>query len=472
MDSIYDICHGKSALSDVQIRILNNSRDLLQFASDISQREVAVYVPGKQAGTLVLAGRRTPLFQQLSKRSDNQVGTVMDDYDEPVVLQVLKAGKAIRGAKETEYGKMEPLMAYPFVDNAGDTIAAITFVGPAGDNRDFLTETAFMALQVPIEDTARKLYAALSVQDGIILISGDGKIIYANEMADSIMHLRGRDPNLVGTNIYNSKVNLAGAKRALASHEGFVEDIVHGKIIFTQRVIPILRSGKVFRVVIIITERTELHRKEEELMVKTSVIKEIHHRVKNNLQTIASLLRMQMRRVDSQEARDALGESLHRILSISLVHEILSHHDEETIDISDVAQKLLALLMHSMVSNESHITSSFDGDELPLPSAEATSLALVINELITNALAHGFEGLQDGNLSVCIHNQGKLGELVIADTGRGFDINKIDKTKKHLGLQIVSTLVEKDLHGTLEYDSIEPSGTKVLIRFPLESKGE
>ncbi len=469
MQSVYDVCHGRSALSDVQIRILKNSEDVLQFASDLAQREISVYVPGKVPGTVMLAAFRTPLFQRLSgKRATLQPGMVMPGQEEPLIFHVLHHGQVLKGARETEYGRTEPMVAYPFVDNAGDTIAVVSFVGSVEAEREILTETAFMSLQVPIANDFRKLYAALSVQDGIILISGDGKIIYANEMAESIMHLRGRNTHLSGENVYNSRVNMAGAKRALASHEGFIEEIVHGRIVFTQRVIPLLQGGKVFRLIFIITERTEIHEKEQELMVKTSVIKEIHHRVKNNLQTIASLLRMQMRRVRSEEARDALQESLHRILSISIVHEILSHHDEEYINITDVAQKLLGLLMHSMVSNDSHIETSFTGEPLELPSEAAASLALVINELITNAIVHGFEERQEGRLSVVITNQAGWGTLVIADTGKGMEL---EKTKKNLGLQIVSTLVEKDLQGTLEFKKTEPSGTTVCIRFPLQKKG-
>jgi two-component sensor histidine kinase/PAS domain-containing protein len=465
----------KSSLSDVQISILNNSAALLQFASDLSQREINVFVPGKQEGTLVLAAQRTPLFQRLSENvAEAAAGAIVNSYDEPLALRVLRTGSALKGVKEREYGKMEPMTAYPFVDNAGDTIAVVTFTGSVDESRNILTETAYQALQVPIVDSSRKLYEALSVQDGIILISGEGKVIYADEMAESIMHLRGRDVRLLGENIYNSRVNLSGAKKALATHEGFIEDIQHGKIIFTQRVIPLLQGGKVSRIIVVITERTELHQKEEELMVKTSVIKEIHHRVKNNLQTIASLLRMQMRRVESKEARDVLQESLHRILSISLVHEILSHHDEENIDIADVAQKLLTLLIHSMVSNESRIKAEFDGQALPLPSEAATSLALVINELITNAIEHGFEGISEGTLQVRIRNDGAWGTIIVADTGTGMDPNHIEDSKgrKHLGLQIVTTLVEKDLKGSLEFSQGVPSGTIVTIKFPLLIKGE
>mgnify|MGYP000152238273 CR=1 FL=1 len=221
-------------------------------------------------------------------------------------------------------------------------------------------------------------------------------VIYADDMADSILHMCGQRGAITGTNIYNTRLDLTGAKKALSQATGLTDDVTLGEAVVSRRVIPILQRGKVRRVISILTERTELHRKEEELMVKTSVIKEIHHRVKNNLQTIASLLRMQMRRTTSEEARDVLKESLNRILSISLVHETLSHHDEENIDISDVAQKLLGLLAHSLVSKDCHVETEFSGEILPLPSDAATSLALVLNELITNAIIHGFEGRSRG----------------------------------------------------------------------------
>ena len=207
-------------------------------------------------------------------------------------------------------------------------------------------------------------------------------------------------------------------------------------------------------------------------MIKTSVIKEIHHRVKNNLQTIASLLRMQMRRTDSEEAKNVLKESLNRILSISLVHEILSHHDEETIDISDVAKKLLELLTHSMVSADCHVDIQFSGRPMRLPSDAATSLALVLNELITNAILHGFEGLHEGTLSVSVQQDGGECMLRIQDNGVGMSHMPAQPGKrKHLGLAIVRTLVEKDLKGTLEFRDAKPKGTEVIIQFPQIERG-
>lgn len=473
MASMESICRTQSTLSDVQIHILKNSEELLQFASDLSHRELLVFVPGRQPHTLVLAAHCSPFLQQAENKEQAMVpGKVFAGYEEPIALQVLQSGQFVQGCKEVDYGRIEPLSAYPFVDNGGLTMAVIAFIGKVEATREILTETAFLALQVPITKDSRALYSRLSVQDGVMLINCNGVIIYADEMAESILHMRGYAGSLTGFNIYNSQTNLTGAKQALATREGFIENVTVGDVVFTRRVIPLLRRGRVHRVIAVLTERTELYRKEEELMIKTSVIKEIHHRVKNNLQTIASLLRMQMRRTDSEEAKNVLKESLNRILSISLVHEILSHHDEETIDISDVAQKLLELLTHSMVNADCHVDIQFSGKSMFLPSDAATSLALVLNELITNAIIHGFEGLHEGTLSVSVQQDGGECLLRIQDNGVGMSHMPSQPGKrKHLGLAIVRTLVEKDLKGTLAFRDAKPKGTEVIIQFPQIERG-
>lgn len=375
----------------------------------------------------------------------------------------------MRGEKEIEYGRMAPIVAYPFVDNGGGTIAVISFVGTVEDNREILTETAFLSLQVPMD--FHSMYRPLSIQDGVVLVNCNGVVIYADDMADSILHMCGQRGAITGTNIYNTRLDLTGAKKALSQAEGLADDVTLGDAVVSRRVIPILQRGKVRRVISILTERTELHRKEEELMVKTSVIKEIHHRVKNNLQTIASLLRMQMRRTTSDEARDVLNESLNRILSISLVHETLSHHDEENIDISDVAQKLLGLLAHSLVSKDCHVETKFSGDTLPMPSDAATSLALVLNELITNAIIHGFEGRREGLLAVTIRRDGPDGVIIVCDDASACPTHRRYGAQTS-GMAIVRTLIEKDLQGTIDFDDGVPEGTVVTIRFPLPERGE
>ena len=433
MATLEAVCRTQSTLSPVQIHILQNSEELLQFASDLSHRELFVYVPGKDAGTLVLAAHRTPLLQKGRQTETTDPGAVFSRYEEPFNYQVFQAGQALQGEREIEYGRMAPIVSYPFVDNGGGTIAVIAFVGAVEDNREILTETAFLSLQVPMD--FHSMYRPLSIQDGVVLVNCNGVVIYADDMADSILHMCGQRGAITGTNIYNTRLDLTGAKKALSQATGLTDDVTLGE-------------------------------------AKTSVIKEIHHRVKNNLQTIASLLRMQMRRTTSEEARDVLKESLNRILSISLVHETLSHHDEENIDISDVAQKLLGLLAHSLVSKDCHVETKFSGEILPLPSDAATSLALVLNELITNAIIHGFEGRSQGTLSITIRRDGDNGLILVCDDGVGMAQAPVDTGRKHLGMAIVRTLIEKDLQGAIAFDDGVPEGTVVTIRFPLPERGE
>lgn len=470
MVEIASICRTASTLSPVQIHILKNSEELLQFASDLSHRELFVYVPGQRRGTLVLAAHRTPLLQKGRQNELAEPGTIFSHYEEPLNYQVFQDGKAMHGEKEIEYGRMAPIMAYPFVDNGGRTIAVVAFVGVVEDNRELLTETAFLSLQVPMD--FHSMYQPLSIQDGVVLVNCNGIVIYADDMADSILHMCGQHGPIVGTNIYNTRLDLTGGKQVLAEPNGLADDITVGGAVVSRRVIPILQGGKVRRVISILTERTEIHRKETELMVKTSVIKEIHHRVKNNLQTIASLLRMQMRRTSSEEARDVLKESLNRILSIALVHETLSYDDDENINLSDVAQKLLNLLAHSLVSKECRVETKFSGDKLLLPSDVVTSLALILNELITNAIIHGFEGRPEGTLSIDILREAQACVIIVCDDGVGMARAVDENERKRLGMAIVRTLIEKDLHGTIEFSEAVPQGTAVTIRFPVSKRGE
>ena len=105
------VCRTQSTLSPVQIHILQNSEELLQFASDLSHRELFVYAPGKDAGTLVLAAHRTPLLQKGRQTETTDPGAVFSRYEEPFNYQVFQTGQALQGEREIEYGRMAPIVS-------------------------------------------------------------------------------------------------------------------------------------------------------------------------------------------------------------------------------------------------------------------------------------------------------------------------------------------------------------------------
>ena len=211
------------------------------------------------------------------------------------------------------------------------------------------------------------------------------------------------------------------------------------------------------------------------------MIREIHHRVKNNLQTIASLLRLEQRRAASEETKVVLRDSINRISSIALVHEYLSGQGTELVDINELGNGVYRTVMSSMKTPDLELKMNFSADNLRLPSQQAASLALVLNELLQNALEHGFENRKKGTLTATISRldagdgaqetrPGKTAEaasyagsgkkenddrllLLVQDDGvglpHGFDLKKT----KSLGLKIVQTVVQSDLKGTF---TLEP----------------
>ena len=146
---------------------------------------------------------------------------------------------------------------------------------------------------------------------------------------------------------------------------------------------------------VLVRDVTELRRRERELMTKDATIREIHHRVKNNLQTVAALLRLQARRLRAPEARAALDEAVRRVGSIAVVHETLSHAPEEVVDFDDIAARV-AMMAGEVSAAEVRVIPKITGSFGQLSASVATPLAMVLTELLQNALQHGFSPRQPG----------------------------------------------------------------------------
>ena len=205
------------------------------------------------------------------------------------------------------------------------------------------------------------------------------------------------------------------------------------------------------------------------LEATSTLFKEIHHRVKNNLQTVASLLRMQMRRLDRVSAEDALRQSINRILSIAQVHETLSEAEIGVVDVGELLGRITGLLTRDM-PQPPDIRLELPATPLLLSSREATPLALVFNELVGNALEHGLGERAEGTVRVRLAVEGGEVVLSVADDGAGLPAGFDPARDGNLGLTIVTTLVDEELGGHLTLDAgAGGRGTVALARFPLPS---
>ncbi|WP_241761747.1 sensor histidine kinase, partial [Fusobacterium nucleatum] len=196
--------------------------------------------------------------------------------------------------------------------------------------------------------------------------------------------------------------------------------------------------------------------------IKTVFIKEIHHRVKNNLQTVASLLRIQKRRVKNAETKKILDETINRILSIAITHEILSATGIDTISIKHILEILCQNYFKNNVDKSKKIEFNIGGDEFSISSDKATSVALVVNEIVQNATEHAFVNRDSGKVDIKILKGEKFSKIRISDNGVGMTVNKENNS---MGLLIISSLVKDKLKGNLEIKSKKEKGTTIEFDF-------
>jgi len=208
-----------------------------------------------------------------------------------------------------------------------------------------------------------------------------------------------------------------------------------------------------------LANQTALAIENARLVTNAAVVREMHHRIKNNLQTVAMLLKMQAVSGEQLSARDVLQISVNRIMSISAVHEILSQEGFRFVDVKDVAERIAQLTAQNMISPDRRINIHVTGEAIVLPSKPATSLALVINELLQNALEHAFVGQDHGTVTISLSRSPHHFIIEVSDDGVGLPQERPAST----GLEIVETLVRDDLRGKIAFKNGE-RGTQVVIR--------
>lgn len=464
------ICRLHTSLTSGQVAMLTSISRLLTLAADLAHAQVTVYAQANTKNELVIVAQAYPNTSFIQYKP-NLVGSKVSVAEEPLLWRTITTGEAISGQREWAIGMWIDMQTFPISDASGSVIAAVSFETSNAEARasghNVLMEAAYRLLTGE-RLAENKYYRPLSASDGVIIVDASGTIIFANPAADSIYKVFGVG-NIVGQKILDRRLKMRLAQQASSSKTPCEAEFEIGNITLTQRAIPIVDSGQTILIVVIISDITAIKKKEKELLIKAAVIQEIHHRVKNNLQTIASLLRLQARRTKSAEVKAALKESVNRILSISVVHEFLSQQDVEFINVAEVARNVLNMVSQNMLEPDFNLQAVFKGDTIILPSEQASSLALVINELIQNSLEHGFVGRHEGLIGVDIRTLPEVYEIEIYDNGIGIPEGFNIDASGSLGLQIVRTLVENDVGG--KFCLYGDNGTHAVITV-MRSNGE
>jgi two-component sensor histidine kinase len=322
--------------------------------------------------------------------------------------------------------------------------------------------------------------SAPRIGDGLVRIDAGGKVTYASPNAQSAYRRMGLNAHLVGESLAeltgrliddplegtDAMETIQAAARGDTPARKELE--ARGATVL-MRALPLMPAGVPIGALVLVRDVTEVRRRDRQLMTKDATIREIHHRVKNNLQTVAALLRLQARRVGVPAARNALEESVRRVASIALVHETLSMSSDEAVDFDGIVDRVAAAAAEVNAA-ESKIVLRREGTFGVLPAEVATPLVMVLNELLQNAVEHAFAPGTDGEVVVSAHRFRRQLHVTVADNGRGlpegFDLD----TSERLGLQIVRTLAAGELRGMIELRPRTGGGTEAVLVVPLAKR--
>ena len=489
MASIEEYLQGRSPISPSEIHRLRELVADWQILSDLSFADLILWVPIRKdamswpSGYIAVAHIRPTTAATVF--ANDVIGDEIRWGERTYLDQALSSAEIIRDTEPQPFGDLMIKEETIPVLMDEKVIAVIS----RHRNSDLMRQPS--KLELNYREIAHELYRMVAegnfpykdagslfdptprVGDGLIRIDVNGTISYASPNARSAFSRMGWSNELIGyslgdiahqlarENVDASDESLKGRlsgralRRVEVENPGGTIDLI---------VLPILAGQDRTGAIVLLNNVTELRRRERELVTKDATIREIHHRVKNNLQTVSALLRLQARRIDNPEASQALNEAVRRIASIALVHETLSGGSDASVGFDDVLDRLVSHALE-LTPRLNEITISRTGQLGSVDPRIATPLALVITELIYNALEHGLED-EGTELTIAIERDGQSAHVTIIDDGvglpAGFDLTQ----SSNLGLQIVRTLTENELRGTLNLVS-NAEETRAQLSFPL-----
>jgi two-component system, sensor histidine kinase PdtaS len=490
--TLSDLASRNTLLTDADVEWLHALVSDWQLIADLSFADLILWAPTRNGqGWLAMAQMRPTTGP--TAVHDDVVGLVIRTGQRPLLEAALAEHRVCReGDPDWTTGVPVRSETIP-VTRSGQVIAVIerntnlsaartpsrlelTYLRGADDLAQMVAEGTF-----PFPGEEPVLARSPRVGDGLLRLGRAGRVVYASPNALSAYRRLGLTADLLGAELGPVTARLCAPDEPIddllmivaSGRRPRETEVESNGSVVQLRAIPLVVGGSRTGALILVRDVTELRRRERELLSKDATIREIHHRVKNNLQTVAALLRLQSRRMSAPEARAALDEAVRRVGSIAVVHETLSLTPDEVVDFDGIAERVVTMAVE-VSAPEPGIIPRLSGTFGMLSSAVATPLAMVLTELLQNALQHGLghvalgAGTEQSLLVTALRGPGKL-TVTVADNGAGlpagFDLNSTTS----LGLQIVRTLVVSELGGSLEITNRVGGGTLVVVDLPVEA---
>ena len=460
-----------------------------QLVADLLFADLVLWVPTKD-GSFVAAGHARPssaatvFYRDISGEPIRKewLATVKQAFETAQIVEQKSSDtvaglptrfSAIPVQKETllEADNTSPIAVITRHTNLSESRTPnkiqLNYVSCGKELLQMITEGTFPDYSSP---TGRRR-GAPRANDGLLRLDVDGNVSFASPNGLSAFSRLGIEGEIEGKSLAEVATKIVKAQSTvdeslplvLTGKAPWRADLESKDVTLSVRAIPLMKSGARTGAIVLCREITELRRQEQQLLTKDATIREIHHRVKNNLQTVASLMRIQMRRTTSDEAKEALEQAIRRVSAIALVHNTLAEGFSDEVNFDEVFESSMRLVGELATDSSREIKLRIEGKFGQLDSALATPLAVALTEVVTNAASHGL-GEHGGSILITPRQTAKQLTIEVEDNGVGFEKDAIGKG---LGTQIIKTLIEGELRGKISWFSPKDGGTKVAISIPI-----
>ena len=493
MATLVELANERTELDEPTVDHLLRLTASWSLLSDLSFSDLLLMVrtngTDDGAGSFVVLGQMRP-NNRSTLINDDLVGTTQSAGSWPLVRRALESGTRIVGQSRVEsVDDVIPVWCVPVRFNGAIVAIMVRLQGPLRGPAS-LYEQAYLSIferlcsmvadsTFPFREDSVAGPGLPRVGDGIILIDSKAKVEFATPNATNAMHRLGIYAPAEGHTLHELGVRVRVIERSLEFAIPAMEEIDRGHdVAILFHCVPLVEHGLVTGVVTLLRDVSDLRQLNRLVLNKEAAVREVHHRVKNNLQTISSLLRLQARRSDEPETRIALGEAERRVRSIAVVHEVLSREPGEEVVFDEIVRSLV-LLVEDTVLVLHPVEIVVNGELGTLSTDLATPLAVALAELLTNAVEHAFidfGGARNDHVGVVTLNLYREDDTAVAeirDNGRGLGPDFSLEVPTSLGLSIVRDLVRAQLHGTIEMESVDNAqggGTFVRVAVPMTAR--
>lgn len=461
-------CKKHINISEQDIQEIVRFSKMLPIISDLEGCDVFIDCFTNDPDVAIVVAQCSP---HNTLYSQSFIGEFIFRKSEPAVFRTFELGvpsKEIKAIIEMKKSHTEVLVKQNVVvllnkdfKKIGVLITEKNLISSGQQNIDEFSQ----ALNLTVSPLINPYAITKLINDSIICFNKSGIAIFANDSAKRLYKNLEYKDNIVGMSFENLVFGNFTFEDVL--EKSFIEQF---KVKISKYYLNIVYSkinegNEYIGVSLIIRDVTEKYLAEKELVLKSAAIDEMHHRIKNNLQTIISLIRLQEKRFKNRDVTKVCEQIISRIYSISLTHEILSKKGIDVIDLHEMLSIMTNNIRNYISQENLNLDIKVNGQNVSVASDIGCTVAMIINELLQNSIKYAWPDIQNGKILINILQKNKVCSIVFIDNGVGFEISNVNSSS--LGIKLIKSLVSDKLFGDIVIKS-SSNGTRVTFSFAIE----